>query len=96
MLVYTARAPLMQSQNYPGQDNDALFEYVLQTVERRQRGLHVEKNLITDNLEILAQFLIDRARVKGPYALPGHGGQGDGERAEGKSTICQLHHDLLR
>ena len=92
MHVCTVRIALIQSQNYPGQDNDALFEYVVQAIESRKRGLRVERNLITDNLEILAQFLIDRARVKGPYALPGHGGQGDGEKVEGKSATYQLHH----
>ncbi|KAA8621275.1 hypothetical protein PtrSN002B_001950 [Pyrenophora tritici-repentis] len=66
--------------NTPGQDSDAQFEHVLQTVERRCRGLPVQTNVITDNLEALAQFLIGRAQVKGPYELPDLGTPGGGDR----------------
>ncbi|KAI2480430.1 hypothetical protein Ptr902_08611 [Pyrenophora tritici-repentis] len=69
--------------NTPGQDSDAQFEHVLQTVERRCRGLPVQTNVITDNLEALAQFLIGRAQVKGPYELPDLGTPGGGDRFGG-------------
>ncbi|KAF7573125.1 hypothetical protein PtrM4_080300 [Pyrenophora tritici-repentis] len=72
--------------NTPGQDSDAQFEHVLQTVERRCRGLPVQTNVITDNLEALAQFLIGRAQVKGPYELPDLGTPGGGDRFGGKSA----------
>ncbi|KAK1910381.1 hypothetical protein P3342_006657 [Pyrenophora teres f. teres] len=72
----------------PGQDSDAQFEQVLQTVERRCRGLPVQKNSITDNLEALAQFLIERAQAKGPYELPDLGTPGGGDRVGGESAAC--------
>ena len=62
----------------------------MQTVERRCRGLLVQNVLITDNLEALAQFLIERAQVKGPYELPNADTPGGSDRVGG-NTAGKVH-----
>jgi hypothetical protein len=50
-------------------DEDLDFERVYFAIENRHRGLPAELNELTENLEPLARFLIQRAQLKGPYEL---------------------------
>jgi hypothetical protein len=75
--LYVTTSPLISArhanatQNFPTDGDDLLFERIFLAIEHRLKGQPAERNVLTDNLEPLAKFLIRRAQLKGPYELLG-------------------------
>ncbi|KAF1831288.1 hypothetical protein BDW02DRAFT_632982 [Decorospora gaudefroyi] len=59
----------MTKPDYPTDGDDLLFERIFYAIENRLKGLPNACNVLTDNVEPLARFLIRRAQLKGPYEL---------------------------
>jgi hypothetical protein len=75
--LYVTTSPLISArhanatQDFPTDGDDLLFERIFLAIEHRLKGQPAERNVLTDNLEPLAKFLIRRAQLKGPYELLG-------------------------
>lgn len=61
----------LQKPDHPSDSDDLIFERIFMAIMHRHHDLASDLELVVDNLEPLAKYLIRRAQVKGPFELLG-------------------------
>lgn len=61
----------LQKPDHPSDGNDLVFERIFMAIMHRHKNLAPDLDMVVNNLEPLAKFLIRRAQIKGPYELLG-------------------------
>ncbi|KAH6639570.1 hypothetical protein C7974DRAFT_410530 [Boeremia exigua] len=59
----------LQKPDHPSDGDDLIFERVFMAIMHRHKNLAPDLEMVVDNLEPLAKYLIRRAQLKGPYEL---------------------------
>lgn len=57
--------------DHPSDGDDLVFERIFMAIMHRHKDSEPELEMVVDNLEPLAKYLIRRAQLKGPYDLLG-------------------------
>ncbi|KAF2622408.1 hypothetical protein BU25DRAFT_495130 [Macroventuria anomochaeta] len=67
-----------QKPDHPSDGDDLVFERIFMAIMHRYKDLAPDLEMVVDNLEPLAKYLIRRAQLKGPYELLGRPDIGSG------------------
>lgn len=77
--------------DHPSDGDDLVFERIFMAIMHKHRNPAPELEMLVDNLEPLAKYLIRRAQLKGPYGLLGRSDIGSGAWIEyQRQQPCKL------